>query len=184
VVPIKDIKNFIRTIRIVADRIPEIEGWIVGPSEEDAAYADECRALAESLQVSERVRFLGMRNVEEIYPLTGVVMLTSISEGLPLVVIEAFAAGIPVVATDVGACSQLIYGADPEDRALGKAGAIVGINDPKALADASCEILQSPELWRKSGAAALERVRRYYTTERMVSEYRNLYEKGLQGWQA
>lgn len=184
VVPIKDIKTFIRAIRILADRIPEIEGWIVGPSDEDVDYADECRALAESLQVSERVRFMGMRNVEEIYPRSGVVLLSSISEGLPLVVIESFAAGVPVVATDVGACSQLVYGVGPEDRELGAAGAIVGINDPKALAEASCEFLQSPERWKAASDAALRRVRRYYTTGRMVSEYRKLYEKGLQQWQA
>lgn len=184
VVPIKDIKTFIRTIRIMADRIPEIEGWVVGPSDEDVDYADECRALAESLQVSERVRFMGMRNVEEIYPQSGVVVLSSISEGLPLVVIEAFAAGIPVVATDVGACSQLVYGVEPEDRELGAAGAIVGINDPKGLADASCELLQSPKRWQAARDAALQRVRKYYTTERMITEYRKLYEKGLRQWQA
>lgn len=184
VVPIKDIKTFIRTIRILADRIPEIEGWIVGPSDEDEDYADECRALAESLQVSERVRFMGMRNVEEIYPRSGVVLLSSISEGLPLVVIEAFAAGIPVVTTDVGACSQLVNGVDAEDRELGAAGAIVGINDPKGLAEASFGLLQSPERWRAASDAALRRVRRYYTTDRMISEYRKLYEKGLGQWRA
>lgn len=184
VVPIKDIKTFIRAIRVLADRIPEIEGWIVGPTDEDADYADECRALAESLQVGERVRFMGMRNVEEIYPRSGVVVLSSISEGLPLVVLEAFAAGIPVVATDVGACSQLVYGVEAEDRELGAAGAIVGINDPKGLADASCELLRSPERWMSASDAALRRVRRYYTTGKMISEYRKLYEKGLQQWQA
>jgi polysaccharide biosynthesis protein PelF len=184
VVPIKDIKTFIRAIRILADRIPEIEGRIVGPADEDVSYADECRALAESLRVSERVRFMGMRNVEEIYPETGVVVLSSISEGLPLVIIEAFAAGLPVVATDVGACSRLVYGVDAEDRELGAAGIIVGINDPKAIAEASCELLESPERWNAAAEAALRRVRSYYTTGRMVSEYRKLYEKGLQEWQA
>ena len=60
----------------------------------------------------------------------------------------------------------------------------MGSNDPKGLADASCELLQSPERWQAARDAALRRVRKYYTTERMISEYRKLYEKGLGQWQA
>jgi glycosyltransferase involved in cell wall biosynthesis len=184
VVPIKDIKTFIRAIRVLADRMPEVQGWIVGPADEDPAYAAECRALAESLNVGDKVLFLGMRNVAEILPQTGIMVLSSISEGLPLVILEAYAAGVPVVSTDVGSCSQLIYGHEEEDRMLGSSGAVVGINDPKALADAALELLQSPERWRVARDAAIARVHRFYTKERMVSAYRKLYEKGVQGWRA
>jgi glycosyltransferase involved in cell wall biosynthesis len=90
---------------------------------------------------------------------------------------------VPVVATDVGSCSQLVYGYDEEDRRLGSAGAIVGINDPKALADAALELLLSPERWRAARDAAITRVERFYTKERMILAYRELYEKGVRGWQ-
>ena len=183
VVPIKDIKTFIRAIRVLADRMPHVQGWIVGPSDEDPSYAAECRALAESLSVGDKVIFTGMRNVAEILPQTGIMVLSSISEGLPLVILEAYAAGVPVVATDVGSCSQLVYGHEEEDRLLGSSGAVVGINDPKALAEAALELLQSPERWRAARDAAIARVHRFYTKELMVSAYRELYEKGVQGWQ-
>jgi glycosyltransferase involved in cell wall biosynthesis len=182
VVPIKDIKTFIRAIRVLADRVPEIQGWIVGPDDEDPSYAAECRALAESLKLGDRVIFTGMKNVAEILPQTGIMVLSSISEGLPLVILEAFAAGVPVVATDVGSCSQLVYGHEEEDRRLGSAGAVVGINDPKALAEAALELLLSPERWRAARDAAIARVGRFYTKELMVSAYRTLYEKGVRDW--
>lgn len=183
VVQIKDIKTFLRSIRILADRMPAAEGWIVGPADEDPAYAAECQALAESLNITDRVRFRGIQNVAEILPQSGLTVLSSISEGLPLVVLEAFAAGVPAVATDVGSCRQLVYGFDEEDRRLGAAGRIVGINDPKALADAALELLSSPEKWHEARRVALARVRRFYTKEIMVEAYRELYEKGLAGWQ-
>lgn len=184
VVPIKDVKTFIRSIRILADRIPDIEGWIVGPSEEDPAYGDECRSLARSLRMEDRIRFTGMRDVREILPRTGILVLSSISEGLPLVVLEAFAAGVPTVTTDVGACRQLVCGGDTEDRDLGSAGAVVGINDPGALADAAEKLLRSPQRWRAARNAALSRVRRYYSKEKMFSGYGEIYGKGLNGWRA
>ena len=184
VVTIKDIKTFIRSVRILADSVPGVEGWIVGPADEDAAYEIECRALAESLNVSDRIKFTGMRDVREILPQTGILVLSSISEGLPLVVLEAFAAGVPAVTTDVGACRQLVYGVGDKDRSLGSAGEVVGINDPKALADAAKLLLLSPERWRAARDAAVSRVRQFYTKEQMFSAYREIYEKGVVGWQA
>ncbi len=182
VVPIKDIKSFIRMIRVLADKIPEIEGWIVGPADEDPDYENECRALAESLRIGDRIRFTGIMDVRKVLPDTGILVLSSISEGLPLVILEAFAAGVPVIATDVGACRQLVCGHGEEDCAIGAAGAVVGINDPQALADAAVGLLLDPERWRAARRSAITRVRRYYTTERMVSAYRAIYEKELDGW--
>ncbi len=184
VVPIKDVKTFIRAVRILADKVPDLEGWVVGPADEDSSYQAECQALVKNLQLGEQLKFTGMRDVREILPATGLLVLSSISEGLPLVVLEAFAAHVPAVVTDVGSCRQLICGGDAEDRALGNAGAVVGINDPNALAGAALELLLSPEKWRAASDAAAERVRRYYSKDKMFSSYGALYEKGLTGWPA
>jgi glycosyltransferase involved in cell wall biosynthesis len=75
-----------------------------------------------------------------------------------------------------------VYGHEEEDRLLGSAGAVVGINDPKALAEAALDLLLSPERWRAARDAAIARVGRFYTKERMVSAYRTLYEKGVSDW--
>jgi polysaccharide biosynthesis protein PelF len=183
VVPIKDVKTFIRSIHAMAKRMPQIEGWIAGPEDEDPGYAQECRALAESTGVAGRVKFLGFQKIDELLPQLGLLVLSSISEGLPLVLLEGFAAGVPAVATDVGACRQLVFGLEGDDAALGAAGRVVGIADPDALASAALELLESPEAWRAAQAAGIARVERYYSQERLFDEYRELYSKAL-AWQA
>jgi glycosyltransferase involved in cell wall biosynthesis len=122
VVPIKDIKTFLRAMRIVATRLPDARGWIVGPDDEDREYAEECRSLAQDLGLHETVSFLGLRRVDEILPKLGLNVLTSISEAQPLVILEGLAAGVPCVASDVGCCRELLEGAGDEDRALRAGG--------------------------------------------------------------
>ncbi|CAG0961845.1 GT4 family glycosyltransferase PelF [Geobacter sp.] len=179
VVPIKDIKTFIRALRLVANSLPEVQGWIIGPEDEDPEYAAECRALAESLQIASNLSFMGFRNPMEIFPDTGVMILSSVSEGLPLAILEAFAAGIPVVATDVGACRQLIMGHGQEDEAIGPAGGVVSINNPHDLARETLRLLEDPARWKRASQAAITRVERFYTEQQMFDRYRQLYQQGI-----
>lgn len=181
VVPIKDVKTFLRAARSVLAVIPEFEAWIVGPEEEDLAYAQECRSLVSSLGLTEHVHFLGFRDIREIMPQLGVMVLTSISEAQPLVILEAWCAGTPVVSTDVGSCREMIMGAGPEDQALGPAGEIVPIADPQATARAIQRLLLNPERWHAVQQAGLQRVSRYYTDELMFSRYRSLYRAATGG---
>jgi glycosyltransferase involved in cell wall biosynthesis len=177
VVPIKDIKTFIRAIFIASRAMPDIEGWIVGPEEEDAAYAKECRALAQSLGSAQNVRFLGFQRMDDVLPDVDLLALSSISEALPLVVLEGFAAGVPSITTDVGSCRQLIEGFGPEDEALGSAGAIVPIANPPAFAAAAVALLADDARWEAAQQAALARVRRFYTKQQMIGSYRELYDR-------
>ncbi|MGC2037805.1 GT4 family glycosyltransferase PelF [Paraburkholderia caledonica] len=177
VVPIKDIKTFIRALFIASRTMPDIEGWIVGPEEEDAAYALECRALVQSLGLAKNVKFLGFQRIDEILPQVDVIALTSISEALPLVVLEGFAAGVPSITTDVGSCRQLIDGYGDEDRALGSAGSVVPIANPAAFAQAVLDLLGDEPRWLAAQQAGLARVRRFYTKKQMIDQYRVLYER-------
>ncbi len=179
VVPIKDVKTYIRAIRILIAYIPDLEGWVVGPDGEDAEYAAECRALAVSLEIADRVRFTGFMDPVELFPRIGLLVLSSISEGLPLVALEGFAAGVPLVSTDVGSCSELVEGAGEQDRALGSAGAIVPINDPQALAMACRTLLLDQAAWDQASQAGINRVERFYTQQQMFSRYRELYQEAL-----
>ncbi|WP_446526926.1 GT4 family glycosyltransferase PelF, partial [Photobacterium swingsii] len=88
-----------------------------------------CHSLAESLGLGDRIKFLGFQKIDDILPKVGVLVLSSISEALPLVVLEGFAAGVPSVTTDVGSCRQLLFGLEGDDAALGAAGAVVRIAD-------------------------------------------------------
>jgi glycosyltransferase involved in cell wall biosynthesis len=177
VVPIKDIKTFIRAMFVASRSMPDVEGWIIGPEEEDAAYALECHALVESLGLAENVKFLGFQRIDAVLPKIDVIALTSISEALPLVVLEGFAAGIPSITTDVGACRQMIEGFSDEDRALGSAGAVVQIANPAAFAQAVVALLNDDARWQAAQQAGLARVRRYYTKAQMTGSYRTLYDQ-------
>jgi glycosyltransferase involved in cell wall biosynthesis len=180
VVPIKDIKTFIRAMRRVVNYLPEAEGWIAGPEDEDKSYAEECHNLVRSLGLQEHVRFLGFQKVEDLMPKIGLTILSSISEALPLVILEGYAAGVPTISTDVGSCRQLIEGLTPEDQALGHSGAVVNIADPQGLADAALALLSNHEAWHAASQAGIARVERYYTDELMFGHYRKVYEKAMQ----
>ncbi len=202
VVPIKDIKTFIRAIKIATAINPEVEGWIVGPVEEDPEYVLECQQMAIALNLNSelqkfqgnksvlahdelekredlKVKFFGHSNIKEIFPKTAVQTLSSISEGMPLVILEGFAAGVPCVATDVGSCKDLIYGGiDEHDIAIGKAGKVTGIADPQALAQAYLELLDFANgQWETAQKVALQRVNRYYKEEHFLFNYTVEYKK-------
>jgi len=183
VVPIKDIKTFIRAMRTVVNHLPQAEAWIAGPEDESPAYAKECRDLANQLGLGDKVKFLGFQQLTDLLPKVGLVVLSSISEALPLVILEGYAAGIPTLATDVGSCRQLVFGLPGADEALGAAGRIVRIADPEALAQGALELLGDPDAWQRASRAAIQRVETYYSQPLMFERYRALYEKGFQ-WQA
>ncbi|RZV39271.1 MAG: DUF3492 domain-containing protein [Candidatus Acidulodesulfobacterium acidiphilum] len=178
VVQIKDVKTFIKSIKLASDANNQIQGWIVGPEDEDEDYVKECKDMVAMLGMESNCLFLGFKNIYDILPKIGLLTLTSISEGMPLVVLEAFSAGIPAICTDVGACSQLINGGlDEDDMAIGKAGEIVPIANPQIIAKNYVAFLTDEQKWRKAQSAALERVNRYYSIESMLENYNHLYEE-------
>ncbi|QAY82650.1 Glycosyl transferases group 1 [Pseudomonas arsenicoxydans] len=180
VVPIKDVKTFLRAMRGVISAMPHAEGWIVGPEEEDPEYVSECRSLMASLGLEGKVHFLGFQRIQDILPKLGLMVLTSISEAQPLVILEAWAAGTPVVSSDVGSCRELIEGGSAEDRDLGHAGKVVAIADPQATSTAILELLRSPRRWQAAQASGLLRVTRYYTEALMLQRYRDLYQAAME----
>jgi len=175
IVPIKDIKTFIRAIHALVPLMPDVEGWLIGPADEDPAYAAECHALVRTLQLERHVRFLGFQRIDDVLPKLGLLALTSISEAFPLVIGEGYASGLPVVTTDVGACRALVEGAGEEDRALGRAGRVVPIFAPQALAQAAYELLGDPACWHAAQRAGIARVERYYHQSGVIDAYRQLY---------
>lgn len=179
VVPIKDVKTFIRTLFIASKQMPDIEGWIIGPEQEDPDYARECHELVNSLGMQEHIRFLGFCQIEDVLPKLGLLALSSISEALPLVVLEAFAAGVPVVSTDVGSCRQLLEGGCDEDRALGHAGVVVPIASPEKMARAVLALLGDSQRWHAAQQSGFVRVERFYHERLILQEYGELYRKLL-----
>ena len=91
-------------------------------------------------------------------------------------VLEANAAGLPIIATDVGACRELVEGRTPEDRALGISGMITPVATPNATAAALEELAKDPALCVEMGAAGRERVKRFYDLRDVMHRYQELYE--------
>lgn len=179
VVAIKDIKTFIRAMLSVSKTIPGAVAWVVGPEDEDPIYAAECKELVNVLHLKEVVLFKGMQNTQEILPQIDLIVLSSISEGLSLVLLEGFAAGIPAVATNVGAGKELIEGKNPEDKQLGKSGILVEIANANALAEGICHLLGDTLAWQDAQRAARERVKKYYNQDNLLTQYTELYEKAF-----
>ncbi|GIW70600.1 MAG: pellicle/biofilm biosynthesis glycosyltransferase PelF [Planctomycetota bacterium] len=175
VVPIKDVKTFLRAARQIADALHAVQIEVVGPTDEDEAYFADCLHEARLLGLQDVVRFRGTLDTAELLERLDCLVLTSISEGQPLVLLEAMAAGVPVVATDVGACRELIEGSTAADRALGPSGLVCPVADAEAVARAVLRCLGDATLRARMAAAGLERVRRYYRRERVHALYEEIY---------
>jgi len=177
VVPIKDVKTFVKACALVASVRDDVAFFVCGPTDEDPEYTAECRALADSLGLGERLRFTGTIDVREWLPRLDLTVLTSVSEGQPLTVIEAACAGVPTVTTDVGACRELVEGATAEDRALGPAGVVTRVGDPRGTAEAVLRILGDSRLHRQMALAGARRAERFYREADVLAFYRALYER-------
>lgn len=181
VTPIKEIKTYIRAMRIVVTRIPEAKGWIVGPEDEDPEYAQECRDLVRQLNLEQSVEFLGFQQTADIMSQVRLVTLTSISEAQPLVLLEAMASGLPVVCTDVGSCHELVFGHAETDTntAPSSAGRVVPIADPVSAANAMLELLSNRTAWEAARAAGIQRVDNEYGESLMLQRYGRLYQESF-----
>jgi glycosyltransferase involved in cell wall biosynthesis len=122
--------------------------------------------------LGDRVIFSGMRrDVASILAVSDIFVLASRYEGLPLAIIEAMMAGLPVVATRVGGVAELV-----ED---GVTGLIVPPRDGEALTRALRRLLADPELRHRMGMAGRERALRDFAEDRMARETQKLYEELL-----
>jgi len=176
-VPIKDVVTLIRAC-FLALQVVEIDVRIFGPIDEDPQYARRCRRLVARLGLESAIRFEETRPIERVYPEVDIVVLTSFSEGQPLVILEANAAGIPVIASDVGACRELLEGRGEADRQIGPSGIVTRLSAPEETAAAIARLVRAPELRRAMGVAGRRRVATFYRMGATVSAYRTLYAKG------
>ena len=177
VVPIKDIKTFIKSTAVIYDQFEDVEFLILGPYDEDPEYYNDCNVLVEQLGLSNVINFCGKVELKHFYPAIDVVVLSSISEGQPLVLLEAFCFSIPVVTTDVGSCFELVHGKPGEDQELGEAGHIVPFGRADLLGEKILDLLHDDFKREEFGKSGYQRFIKYYQEHTSISNYRDLYQK-------
>lgn len=172
VTPIKDVKTMIQAFAFAKAKEPRLKLWIMGPWDEDEEYAKECFELSETLDLSEDIEFTGRINIKDYLGRMDMTILTSVSEGQPLTILESYAAHKPVIATDVGNCHGLIYG---ESDDFGPAGMITHIMNVEEIAKAMVEMAQKKEMRLAMGENGYRRVMAKYRVEYMQKTYWEIY---------
>lgn len=149
----------------------EVVYLIVGKDlEQDGAYLQYLKHLAQELGINNSVHFLGHRaDIPQLLTSSDLLVLPSYTEGLPLVVLEAMAAGLPVIATPVGGIPEVVIHQET--------GLLVPIEDVPALADAMLKLLQNPHVRNEMGNKGLEMVDKDFSVEKMCREVFDIYEK-------
>jgi len=138
------------------------------PDKRDALSADEIEAAT-----SAGVRFLGGRHdVDRLYAGMDVFVLASYREGFPRSAMEAAAMGVPIVATDIRGCRQVV--------AHGVTGLLVPPGDPVALGSAIARLAEDPQLRARMSVAARERAARLFDQQRCIDTTLSVYERLLQ----
>lgn len=174
VVSIKDIKTLLRAMSLLAGWDVPFEATIVGPLDEEPEYVAQCFSLLEKLRLQDRVFFVGpRRDLEKVYADMDVLLLTSASEGFPYVILEANCAGLPVVATDVGACREMLSGAGQDE--LGPSGRITAVGSPEETAAQLAWLARNPQAMYAYGQAGRQRVLRDYDLAKIMRQYRDIY---------
>lgn len=172
ITPIKDIKTMIMAFHEVKQAVPNARFFILGPYDEDPDYHQECLNLIEHLGLAE-VSLPGRVDIRRYVPQMDVMVLTSISEGQPLAILEGMLLHKPWVATNVGSCSQLLQGNAGDE--LGEAGLLTPVMDVKRIAEAIIRLAKDESLRLKMGEVGYARALRDYRQSDMFASYRALY---------
>lgn len=165
-VPEKSQMDLVAAMDTLSDVCPDSHLYMVGsggPLEDDLRDEVRRRGLEESVTVTGYVP-----DIHEYYAMADVFVSASLHEGLPVTQLEAMAAELPVVATDIPGVTEVVE--------HGETGYLVPPNDPTELASAILE-LDAESKRRNFGANAYDRAERRFDIRQMVSSYLNLYER-------
>ena len=168
-VPAKAPEVFLQALARATLRVPALRGLVVG----DGPLRSELEGEARRLGLERRVVFAGLRtDVSELLAGLDAVLFSSVREGLSMAMLEAMAAGVPVIATEVGGTPELITD--------GRTGLLVPPGQPDALAEALIGLLGDRARAAAIREAAHRRVEELFTVARMVAAHEQLYEEGAE----
>lgn len=159
-------EDLLEALAIARQALPE--SWVLLCAGRDDGIGSRLVEQADRLDLTRHVRFLGpVSDIPSLLSAADIALLPSHEEGFSNAIIEYMAAGLPVIATDVGGNAEAV------DR--DHAGLIVPARNPQALAAAICQLASSPEQCIRFGEAGKERVARHFALEACVRGYREIY---------
>lgn len=166
--PQKDIPTFLKAAVEILNQEPDARFLVVG----DGPLSDELKIQAETLGLFPSLIFTGMRkDIPAIMKAIDVLVLSSLWEGLPVILLEAMAAAKPVVSTSVDGVKGVVI---PNETAL-----LVDTSSPSALSDACVRLAREPNLRLTMGNSGLKRVTDLYSIDAMIDRVSNLYQELL-----
>ncbi len=161
----KGCEHLVDAAACVMKTMPEVQFLLIGGGELEGRISERIGRLG----IAGSVRMLGHRDdVAEIYPLLDVFVLSSLWEGLPYVILEAMAAGLPVVASRVPGVEDVVR--------HGETGLLANIEDADEIASCLLKLLADPRLRRQMGRSGRERVEQHYSIERFIRRLTELYD--------
>jgi glycosyltransferase involved in cell wall biosynthesis len=167
--------HLLRAADNVLRTCPDVVFLIVGDGPLRKNLQDKALQLAQGGSVNPFL-FTGVRNdMEEIYSLMDIFVLPSLTEGLPMVLLEAMAAQKPVVATKVGAVPRVI-----DD---GHSGLLISPGDVESLSEAIIDLLEDPQKAQHLAQNGYKRVRDHFSAKRMAEQYVEVYKDVLRARQ-
>jgi glycosyltransferase involved in cell wall biosynthesis len=160
--------RFLRVASRVCEAVPSVRSWIVG----DGPLRGVAESMAVDLRIDDRVRFFGAReDVADIMLAADIFVITSDSEGVPAVVIEAGLFGLPVVGTDVGGLKECVI--------PGETGILVPVHDEEQMSAAIAALATDHGRRRRLGQAGQERVRGNLMIDAIADKYLDFYRSLL-----
>jgi len=162
--PVKRLEVLLGAVRRLRDRIPKLALILVGGGGEE----ERIRNLAKTMGVAQQVIFTGfLEDPTPIYPVLDLYLSASLKEGLPLAVVEAMGAGVPVIATDVPGHRDVVT--------AGKTGILIPVDNVPALAAAVMDLWSDPARRAATGEAARQWARGEFHIRKMVGRTAGVY---------
>lgn len=165
---VKGVQYFVDAMPLILEKVPQARFLLLGGGPDEGALRSRTREVG----VHDRVVFAGFRpDIERFYPIIDVSVLTSLSEGLSMTILESMSFGLPVVVTSVGG--------NPEIVREGETGFLVPARDPESFARRVVQLLTDVQLRGTMGQAGRRVVEEGFTLARTAARYADLYEEVL-----
>lgn len=163
---VKGVDRFVDAVTPLLAEVPDVRCLVVGGGPDESVFRQEARRR----RLEDRLLFTGYReDIDRLYALMDVSVLTSRSEGLSLTLLESMSHGLPVVATKVGG--------NPEVVVEGQTGFLIPEGNMSLFVDRLVALLKDRDLRRRMGKMGQRRVREEFTLEKTANQYTEVYEQ-------